>query len=325
MLSSDPTAGEAGRPYPFTNLVFEGGGVKGIAYAGALQVLQTAGILAGVTAFAGTSAGAITAALAASGHTAEELTETMLSLDLTQFEDGGWEGPARLVERFGWYRGDSFRVWIGAQLEAKLGSATATFGDLADSRGVELFVVASDLCDQTPHVFSTVASPDMAVAEAVRMSMSIPFYFAAVSTDGSLFVDGGATWNYPVEIFDGAEANPATLGFRFEPSAPRGPVRVDNLVEFAKHLYESVLMVQTDFYQRSEADRHRTVVIDDLGIRATDFAISREQKQALLDNGIRATEAYLTAYSAATAGGAGATAGGPATPPRTATDGPTRR
>lgn len=48
-----------------TNLVFEGGGVKGVAYCGALHELDSQGILPAVTSVAGTSAGAITAALVA--------------------------------------------------------------------------------------------------------------------------------------------------------------------------------------------------------------------------------------------------------------------
>ena len=43
----------------FRNLVFEGGGVKGIAYAGAVAVLEDKGILPGIRRVAGTSAGAI--------------------------------------------------------------------------------------------------------------------------------------------------------------------------------------------------------------------------------------------------------------------------
>ena len=42
----------------FKNLVFEGGGVKGIAYAGALQVLETQNGMPDIKRVAGTSAGA---------------------------------------------------------------------------------------------------------------------------------------------------------------------------------------------------------------------------------------------------------------------------
>lgn len=45
--------------YPFENLVFEGGGVKGLAFCGALKILEQKGIMANVKRLAGSSAGAI--------------------------------------------------------------------------------------------------------------------------------------------------------------------------------------------------------------------------------------------------------------------------
>jgi NTE family protein len=280
---------------PYTNLVFEGGGVKGVAYAGALEVLDSAGILAQVTAVAGTSAGAITAALVALGQTPDELRETMLALDFGQFEDGGMEGPWRLVEHFGWYRGDAFKHWMQAAVKQRLGSADATFADLADANGLDLHVVATDLTLQVSQVFSAQTSPDTAIADAVRMSMSIPLFFAAVSEAGSVYVDGGVVWNYPVEIFDGDEPNMATLGLRLvgPPDEEPKPMKVGNVPEYVKALYESILQVQSDFYERSAADVARTIPIDDLGLTATDFAITHEQKLALIASGTSATRAFL--------------------------------
>ena len=49
--------------YHFKNLVFEGGGVKGIAYVGALEVLDREGILNDIERVAGTSAGAMVAVM----------------------------------------------------------------------------------------------------------------------------------------------------------------------------------------------------------------------------------------------------------------------
>lgn len=283
--------------YPFTNLVFEGGGVKGIAYAGALQVLEEADILTHVAAVAGTSAGAITAALVASGYTAAELAETMLALDFSRFEDGHLEGPVRLIEEYGWYRGEAFLEWLRAQVEARLGSAKITFAELANARHIDLRVVATDVAAHTPQVFSTATTPDVEVAQAVRMSMSIPFFFAAVRANGRVYVDGGAAWNYPVEIFDGEIANTATLGFHLDnPGPPPPPAEIHDVVGFAKCLYESLMAVQDDFFERSLADRERTVRIDDLGLRATDFSLTTAQKEALIGNGATATRAYLAAY-----------------------------
>ena len=56
--------------YPFRNLVFEGGGVKGLAYVGAMEVLESEGIGEKVRRVGGTSAGSINAVLFAAGYSA---------------------------------------------------------------------------------------------------------------------------------------------------------------------------------------------------------------------------------------------------------------
>lgn len=281
-----------------TNLVFEGGGVKGVAYCGALKELESHGILREITSVAGTSAGAITAALVAAGCTPVELTTAMLKLDFDMFEDGSEiGGPVRVIERYGWHRGQAFLAWMQGQIEAKLGSPDATFRDLTAVRRVDLRVVATNLATRTAQVFSAGTTPAVPIAEAVRMSMSIPFFFEAVTFDGAVHVDGGAVWNYPIEIFDDPEVSPATIGFRLDnlsgPPAP--PAHVHDLAEFAKGLWETVMNAQGGFYTRNPEDVRRSVVIDDLGLRATDFGLTNAQKQALIDNGAKATSTFLAA------------------------------
>lgn len=289
------TDGHTTDPPAITNLVFEGGGVKGVAYCGALQELQSRGILASVTRVAGTSAGAITAALVSLGFTAGELTDAMLSLDFGRFKDGELEGPARVAEKYGWYRGKTFLEWMQAQVEAKLGSPNATFGELGTLRHKDLRVVATNLATRSAQVFSMTTTPTVPIAEAVRMSMSIPLFFAAVSFDGAVYVDGGAVWNYPIEIFDDPDVSAATVGFRLEnlTAPPPPPVYVHNLGEYGKGLWEAIMEAQRGFYSRSAADVRRSVVIDDLGFRATDFGVTTGQKHALIDNGANATRTFL--------------------------------
>ena len=64
------------------NLVFEGGGVKGIAYGGALKMLKKYGFLSHIEKVAGTSAGAITAVLLSIGYTVEELSKIISETNL---------------------------------------------------------------------------------------------------------------------------------------------------------------------------------------------------------------------------------------------------
>lgn len=282
-------------PATITNLVFEGGGVKGVAYCGALAVLGDRRLLPAVSRVAGTSAGAITAALVAVGYSPEELTDIMLALDFRTFEDGRLEGPARILEDYGWYRGKAFLQWMRRQVQAKLGSPDATFGDVSDRLQVDLRVVATNLATRSAQVFSTAATRDVPVAEAVRMSMSIPLFFAAVTFNGETHVDGGAVWNYPIEMFDSPDPSPATLGFRLDnlSAPPPPPVHIGDLAEYGKGLWETIMEAQGGFYARSPEDVRRSVVIDDLGLRATDFDITKDQKCALIDKGKEATRSYL--------------------------------
>src|SRR3954453_13731963 len=74
----------------YVDLVFEGGGVKGIAMVGALSVLEEHGYKP--QNVAGTSAGAIVATLLAAGYTAAELRDLISNQDFSEFMDTNWVG-----------------------------------------------------------------------------------------------------------------------------------------------------------------------------------------------------------------------------------------
>ena len=90
--------------YQFRNLVFEGGGVKGIAYVGALEILQKEGILPQIQRVGGTSAGAINATLFALGYSNQETRTILKKLDFNNFLDDSWgiiRDTDRLINKFG--------------------------------------------------------------------------------------------------------------------------------------------------------------------------------------------------------------------------------
>ncbi len=326
------------------NLVFEGGGVKGIAYVGALQVLEARDVLKHVENVAGTSAGAITAALVAVGVTADELRAVLGSTDFASFMDGpGWvvRDAVRLFEHYGVNKGDVFEQWcreqIGAITRRTLGEARPdlTFGQLAalaerePGRFRKLYVVTTNLTSQLPEVFSAQTRPDVPLWQAVRMSMSIPLFFEAVPFEQSLYVDGGVSWNYPIDLFDGVTrqpvlgrpevspevgASPETLGFflgtpqQIE-AAKQGwkplPVSITGFKSYAQALLNFMLHTSTLLHV-DEAALERTVFIDNAGIGSTEFTLTAAQQQRLMDNGVLATTEWFQHADA------------PAVPPRVA-------
>lgn len=195
--------------YPFRNLVFEGGGVKGIAYVGTMRVLESKGILQNISRVGGTSAGAINAAMFAAGYSNNEMLKVLKKLDFNDFKDDSWgaiKDLRRLGTEYGWYRGDYFRDWMGDLLKQKTGTADVTFKSLFESTNRSLYVYASNISTSFGEVYSYEHTPRMRVVDAVRRSMSIPLFFRAIRDDrDDVFVDGGAINNYPVKLFDRAK------------------------------------------------------------------------------------------------------------------------
>ncbi|XP_066264734.1 uncharacterized protein [Branchiostoma lanceolatum] len=222
-LPQTKVASFADRQFPFENIVLEGGGAKGIAYIGACKVLEDAGIMPQIKRFAGTSAGAITAALLAIGMTSEELLEELSAQNLLEVVlDTSWTKTSWIpgMQRFGqlWdviqnkgaCPGNKFLEWFGDILERNLKKRglpldrDVTFDQIYHVLGKELCIVAYNMNYNRESYFHVKTTPVLRVREAVRMSMSIPVVFQPYTLQ-SLFtyIDGGLAANFPLYAFDG--------------------------------------------------------------------------------------------------------------------------
>ncbi len=193
--------------YHFHNLVFEGGGVKGIAYVGALEVLEREGILQDIKRVAGTSAGAMMAVMVGLRYTADEVKEKLWKLNFMNFMDNSFgilRDSKRLIDEYGWYKGDYFRNLMADLIKEKTGNGEMTFKELGDTKRFrEIYLVGVDLSTGTSKTFcNNKEYGGMKVADAARISMSIPLFFASVKRGGHVYVDGGLLDNYSIKTFD---------------------------------------------------------------------------------------------------------------------------
>jgi NTE family protein len=109
----------------------------------------------------------------------------------------------RLINRFGWYKGDFFHEWMSGHVNKKLGNPNATFPDLQEAKKPDLYVYGTNLSTSYGEVFSLEHTPSTRIADAVRISMSIPLFFTAVrNARNDVYVDGGVLSNYPIKLFD---------------------------------------------------------------------------------------------------------------------------
>lgn len=116
------------------NLVFEGAGIRGIAYAGVIEELEKHDKLHQLSKVGGTSAGAITALMVSLGYSSKEIADIISSTQFRKFNDGRFMfigGFSRMKNGFGWYRGERFTEWISEIIERKTGNSEITFQELS--------------------------------------------------------------------------------------------------------------------------------------------------------------------------------------------------
>jgi len=307
--------------------VFEGGGVKGIGLVGAVSEIEKAGYE--FENLAGTSAGAIVASLLAVGFTAKELKEELEKLNYLDFKDEGFLDKLGVVGKglsigfeYGVYEGEYFENWIGNLMDSK---GKTTFGDIKTDYPEEKYkykvqVIAADITDRRLLVLPGDLKgfgydPDQfSIAKAVRMSMSIPIFFEPVKLQDSrgkdhIIVDGGMLSNYPIWLLDDGTSDPPwpTFGFKLIEldkrelkESFRNPI--NNPISFLKALVVTMIDAHDNYHiSKSKGDYDRTIGIstfakmkgDEKEIKATDFDITKEESQALFENGGEAARNFL--------------------------------
>jgi NTE family protein len=294
------------------SLVFEGGGVKGIAYIGGLQVLEEKGILKDIKKFAGSSAGAIIASLLALKYSISEIETILKKTSFNDFKDDSWgvfRDVYRLLNQYGYHPGDYFYDFIGDLVEAKTGNKESTLHEIYEQFGTEVVVTATCLNKSQTIYFHYKKYPDLPLRLVVRMSMSIPLFFSAVKWNGDIIIDGGVLQNYPIEIFDCGILedrfnpdyiiSPKVLGFKLIESTETKTYNIEtvdksinNIMDYTEALLNGMFLQIERGYIRKGYWK-QTVCIESLGIKTTQFNLTNTEKELLIESGRNATLKYL--------------------------------
>ncbi|MFZ0665089.1 MAG: patatin-like phospholipase family protein [Acidimicrobiales bacterium] len=339
------------------DLALEGGGVKGIGLVGAIMVLDEAGLQ--VQRVAGTSAGAIAAALVASivqkAHvdgTEPDMSYLRKAIDTVSFTEFMpmsfahrlfmkiGRGPGndawmalKLMRSTGLYSGDYLKTWLGSKLAplnitdfASLSIDDDPDISLPPERRYRLVVHTSDITRgqlvRLPwdggYYFKKPES--MAIVDAVRASMSIPFFFKPVevttddvsvptsSPDGQManevyakgtvsWVDGGMLENFPITAFDridGQSPRWPTIGLKLSSFAESYPPTKSCKKTFSEaKACLKTMMNEWDRYSIEQEYAAQTIFINPCGVATTDFDLTKQQQDDLFLSGVLAATNYI--------------------------------
>jgi NTE family protein len=291
------------------DLIFEGGGVLGISYAGAFKALEEKRYR--VQRCAGTSAGSIMAALILAGYTSKEITNILFKTDFSIFMEKTKLGKALLVGKplslifdKGLFNSRSIEEWVDEQLRRK---GISKFKDIASAGESRLKIIAADITKRKMLILPDdltgygIDPLEFSIAKAVRMSCAIPFFFTPVELKYgksiSYIVDGGLLSNFPIWIFDTEGPRWPAFGIKIKDLESYTSSGKTDIISYIKDIVGAPINQDETNFIRNK-DYVRTIIIDYNGnIKFSDFDKVNEHISALYENGYQSTLKFLNGWN----------------------------
>lgn len=258
------------------HLVLAAGGVRTLAYVGALEVLEKAGIeFASISA---SSAGSLVGAVVATGRPMREIGEQFARLDLRRMisrrlATGVRQYAAWLRWPFARYDSDM----VVEVVEEMIGAGHA-FGDLK----IPFAAPAIDLLSKRLLVYATETHPTMKVADAVRIAVGIPPLYPPHEAEGRIVFDAAIATQCPVWMVGRFDDEYPILVLKPAPAAMTAPPRW--IPGFLRALIEAGAACQ-DQHLIEQIPRVREIEIPVSDIGAEDFEEAQRRKPYLIEAG----------------------------------------
>lgn len=274
-------------PLKYTCL-FGGGAIRGLAYVGAIRAMEELGIEYGI--IGGSSVGSIIAALVAVGYKSYEIENFFMKVNFDLFRDIHFG----IGKPFALSKGEIFMDWLNELLKNKVENPKnkrITFNDLEK----ELIVITTDLKHFSPQEFSKTETPDFEVAQAVKVSSSMPGLMAPFVYEDKELVDGDLQKASPMwklsEQLNSSEDR--ILEYRLE-----GDYNKDekNPISFINTIYSCVTDAATKFVTEvyGQNDRYDCITINTGDVFFADFNLDRDSRRKLINLGYEQTMKYFT-------------------------------
>lgn len=308
-LTQQPDATPPKRPK--VAIVFEGGGALGFAHIGVLEWMEEHHIP--IDYVAGTSMGGLVGGLYASGMSPQEISNFVEGINWPAVLSGQLPFPAlsyrRKEDRLAFPNRLEFGLKHGFSIPNGLNSGSAV-GLLLDEKMLPYYelrsfddlpipfrCVATDMTTGKEHVFK-----DGSLPQAMRATMSIPGVFAPVESGDSVFADGGAVNNLPVDV--ARTMGPDIVIAVYLDTGPFNKKELNSLVGVAgrnvslmisanelQNMNDANILLKADVSKYTSGDFEKSAEIIPQGVKVAEEHATELKKYSVSDSEWRA---YLT-------------------------------
>jgi NTE family protein len=278
---------------PPRKICLSGGGIRVVAFVGALEVLAKNKLLNHVNEYIGVSAGALIGFLLSIGYTLQELKKLVLEFDFGLIRNLEPENTLEFLEHYGLDNGANLNRLCESVMRQKNILPTTTFLELSHIRPPlpSFRCFATDLTTCQPREFSLSTTPNVKIIDALRATMCLPFYFTPIEDPitGNLLSDGGLMNNYPM-VFLPADEHKYALGMMFSGEHAENK-QIDHFYDFIMQMFACIYMPRIRQIKKNLSER--TILLPLGDFPSWNFEATKEERANLIQAAKEATEKFL--------------------------------
>lgn len=277
------------------NLVFNGGGFRGIAFIGALKHLETNNFETQsfkkeqIQKIVGTSSGSVFAFLYTIGYTPDELLNIILDMNLKEFCS---LSLTNLFKNLGLDNGQKVISWLKKLAQEKNISPDITFQELKIDMNKELYVVCTNLNSYKTEIMSWESAPDLSIIQAIRMSIAVPFVFTPIKFKDNLYVDGALLSEFPIHMFKNKQQETLIFKLSEKVEDEESKRSIRTIYDFSYHVIKCIISKsknkeEKNFYVLNIATDQRDFL---------NFNMCASKKLDLFNTGIKSAQDFCKKY-----------------------------
>ena len=269
-------------------LCFSGGGAKAVAIAGIFKKLEElqneTKIEMNIKEISGVSAGSILGLVYILGYTSDEIKTEIMDKKFEDFKDIKY---TNFFTNYGIESGKYIVIWIESLITRKGFDKDITFKQLYEKNKIIFKVLATNLNKYKYTCFDYINTPDVKITQAIRFSISIPFYFCAERYENDIHVDGALIDNYPIKLYKENLSN--VLGVKFinygEMEHHNVEYKINTLDSFIYNvIYCFLIGKEKETTMHNEYKKHTIYVYTD-DKRSFNFMLTNQEKTDLITLG----------------------------------------
>lgn len=270
------------------NLVFSGGNLKGIIYAGCIAALEDYDLIPKIKRVSATSVGSLFAFGMLLGYTSIQIKELVHKINLHFLKDISADNILGFPINFGIDSGNKIENVLRILIKKKGYLPEITFEQFYERVGVEFIVVGSCISQERKKTFSYKETPDFEIVRAIRISCGLPFLYNTVKIDDDVYGDGCLFENTPISYFTSTEEMLyKTIAFNINAKTIQYEHKLSNYVlKLYNCMANTISNLQLEKYQEYIID------LTEIDLKSA-LDITTEEKEKLIEYGYRATKEHI--------------------------------